>query len=431
MVKDTILYDRLGVSSNANEKELKKAYHKLSMKWHPDKNKSDEAKEKFQEISEAYAILTDKEKRNIYDQVGIDMTKNGGETQVDPSDIFKHFMSSMGGMGGFPFGSSGFGGAFGGRFGGNPFEHNMGASNSNNTNYENCFVQLDVELEDLYNKKTVNVNYKQQCFCKKCNGYGTKDGSKSECKTCNGTGQARITRRMGNMIQQIVRTCPDCNGTGEMIDKNNICDSCNGKKFKIKNRNMEFELNPKLRDGNNITIKEKGNIYRDLKTDLIIQITEKPHSQFTRIENNLHVQVNIKLYQLLFGLNKYITHLDGRKLFINIPKFSYSNLNEDLLYSVKKEGITNDGNMILHIVIDNIDTSILAENESTVLKKLLVKCDLNEFKKEVGLLKEKDSLIKTNIQKYSAEEQKYNTNNTYNNAQQFETDESAPECVTQ
>ena len=103
MVKDTILYDRLGVNSNATDKELKKAYHKLSMKWHPDKNKSDNAKEKFQEISEAYSILTDKEKRNIYDQVGIDMTKNGGEAPVDPADIFKHFMGSMGGMGGLAY----------------------------------------------------------------------------------------------------------------------------------------------------------------------------------------------------------------------------------------------------------------------------------------------------------------------------------------
>ena len=104
MVKDTILYDRLGVSSNASDKELEKAYHKLSMKWHPDKNKVMKQK-KFKQC-EAYSILTDKEKRNIYDQVGIDMTKNGGEAPMDPSDIFKHFMSSMGGMEGFPFGSS-------------------------------------------------------------------------------------------------------------------------------------------------------------------------------------------------------------------------------------------------------------------------------------------------------------------------------------
>ena len=166
------------------------------------------------------------------------MTKNGGEAPMDPSDIFKHFMSSMGGWEVFPFGSSGFGSS---GFGG-PFEEDLKETlaliwallNSNNTNYENCFVQLDVELEDLYNQKTVNVEYQQQCYCKKCNGYGTKDGSKSECSKCNGTGQVRITRQLGNMIQQIVRSCPDCNGTGERVSKNNICDSCNGKNLKLK-----------------------------------------------------------------------------------------------------------------------------------------------------------------------------------------------------
>jgi DnaJ family protein A protein 2 len=434
MVKDTILYDRLGVSSNASDKELKKAYHKLSMKWHPDKNKSNDAKEKFQEISEAYSILSDKEKRNIYDQVGINMTKNGGDVPMDPSDIFKHFMSSMGGMGGFPFGSSsfssGFGEHFGGGFAGNPFNSNMGSNNSNNSVYENCVVQLDVSLEELYNEKTVNINYQQSCFCKKCNGYGTKDGKNSKCSKCNGSGKVRITRQIGSMIQQIIRSCPECNGTGEKVNKDNMCEHCNGKKFKVKNKSMEFVLNKKFGEGNNITIKEKGNIYKDVKTDLIIQIKEKPHLIFTKIDNDLHMQINIKLYQLLFGLNKYITHLDGRKLFINIPKFSFEDFNEELLYSVSNEGFGANSNLILHFTIDNINTNVLEENEKTILKKLLVKCDLNEFKKEVSILKEKDNLVQTNIKKYVM-----NKNNNYQNnhfqTNHFEMDDEASECTTQ
>lgn len=439
MVKDTILYDRLGVQSTASDKELKKAYHKLSMKWHPDKNKSNEAKEKFQGISEAYSILSDKEKKNIYDQVGIDMTKNGGETPMDPSEIFKHFMSSMGGMGGmggFPFRSSSFGNSpFGESFGGggeeHPFSSFMGTPRQNNTNYENCVVQLDVSLEDLYNEKTVTVNYKQQCVCKKCNGNGTKDGSKPECSKCNGTGQARITRRIGNMIQQIVRSCPDCNGTGQKVSGDNICDDCNGTKFKVKNKSMEFVLNRKIGEGNNITIKEKGNIYIDKKTDLIIQIKEKNHPIFTKIGQNLHLQVNIKLYQLLFGLNKSITHLDGRKLFINIPHFSYLNMDEDIVYAINNEGFSNDGKIILHFTIDNIDTARLEDNERTILKKLLVKCDLSEFKEEVSILKDKNNLVKTNIKKYKIKESDYNQpqfndNQQHFNNHHFEMDEDGP-----
>lgn len=444
MVKDTILYDRLGVSPIATEKELKKAYHKKSMKWHPDKNNSDEAKERFQEISEAYSILSDKDKRNVYDQVGIDMTKNGGEVPVDPAEIFKHFMGSMGGMGGFPFGSSSFGGAnFGGGFMGNPFGNNSNANASNMANYKNCVVELDVGLEELYNEKTVTVNYPQENYCKTCNGYGSKDGKQSKCGKCDGSGQARITRRMGNMIQQIVRTCDDCNGVGEKIDKNNFCSDCNGKKFKIKNRSMEFQLSRKLTNGNNVTIKEKGNIYRDRKTDLIITIREKQHPVFTRFGNDLHTNINIKLYQLLFGLNKSITHLDGRKLFVNIPKFSFENLDEDLLYSIKDEGFTKGSNIVLHFTVDNINTKVLEENERTLLKKLLVKCDLNEFKEEVNLLKNKDNLVKTNVKKFVMNNSNFQNNFQNNFQSNFQMDEDIPngfprgisdgppECTTQ
>ena len=417
MVKDTILYDRLGVSSTASDKELKKAYHKLSMKWHPDKNNSDEAKEKFQDISEAYSILSDKEKRNIYDQVGIEMTKNGGQAPVDPADIFKHFMGSMGGFpfGSSGFGSSGFGEAFGGGFGGNPFGGAQGSRNRDTENYENCVVQLDVSLEELYNEATVRVNYKQKCYCKNCNGNGTKDGSKSECSKCNGSGKATIVRQMGNMIQQITRTCPDCNGTGENVASNNRCEYCNGSKFKVKDRGMDFKLNKKFGEGNNITIKEKGNIYKKLKTDLIIVIKEKDHPVFTRIDDDLHILLNIKLYQLIFGLNTSIKHLDGRNLFVNINKIDVKKLDDDILYSIKNEGLRNNGSLIIHLNVENVNTSKLEENEKTILKKLLVKCDIEEFKKEVGLLKDKDNLVKTNVKKYvMSNNSRSNTNSSPN-----------------
>ena len=291
---------------------------------------------------------------------------------------------------------------------------------------------MDVSLEDLYNKKTVTVNYKQQCYCKNCNGYGTKDGKESKCSTCNGTGQARITRRIGNMIQQIVRTCGDCNGSGQRADSNNICESCAGKKYKLKNKSMEFELNPKLSDGDNITIKEKGNIYRDVKTNLIISIREKQHSVFTRIGNDLHMKLNIKLYQLLFGINKCITHLDGRKLFINISKLSYDSIDDDILYSVNNEGIESNGNLILHIMIDKLNMDVLQDNEKTVLKKLLVKCDIDEFKREVGILKDKDNLIKTSVKKYTLNQENVRKESNHRHQRQhFETDEGPADCVTQ
>ena len=358
MVRDTILYDRLGVNENASEKDIKKSYHKLSMKWHPDKNDSKEAKTKFQELSEAYSILSDKEKRNTYDQVGIDMLKNGADgPNIDPSEIFKHFMGGMGGMGGFS--------PFGGMGGFSPF-----GSNSQNTSddYEDCVSEVYVSIDQIYKEESININYKQKVYCKKCNGFGTKDGKESICSKCKGSGKVTIVRQMGNMIQQIVRSCEDCNGTGQRVSNNNKCAECNGMKFKTKNKNIDLQLNKNIQKNQKIILKEKGNIFKNIKTNLVIIVREKEHHIFTRNKNDLHMNMNIKLYQLLFGLNKSLKHMDNRKLFININPFELNNLDDKLIYVVNGEGMTKSGNLYIHFTIDNINMSKLEEKMKTILK---------------------------------------------------------------
>ena len=144
------------------------------------------------------------------------------------------------------------------------------------------------------------------------------------------------------------------------------------------------------------------------------------------------MKLNIKLYQLLFGVNKCITHLDGRKLFINISKLSYDSIDDDILYSVNNEGMESNGNLILHITIDKLNMGVLQDNEKTVLKKLLVKCDIDEFKREVGILKDKDNLTKTSVKKYTINQENVrNENNHRQHRQHFETDEGPADCVTQ
>ena len=153
MVKDTKLYDVLGVSINSNDSELKKAYRTKSMKWHPDKNQDnkEEATSKFQEISEAYSILSDKEKRKLYDTKGLDILKNGSDgPPVDPSKIFEQFFGNMGGFGGF----SGFGDSF------NSFP--FGNRRQPQEKVDHCNVETYVSLEDIYNSKTVRVEYTQK-----------------------------------------------------------------------------------------------------------------------------------------------------------------------------------------------------------------------------------------------------------------------------
>ena len=163
MVKDTILYDELNISASASDKDIKKAYHKLSMKWHPDKNidNKEEATKKFQKISEAYSILSD-QKREMYDQIGIDILKNGSDgPPIDPTQIFEQFFGGFGGFGGFdgfPFG-------------------NMGGRPQRRED-DNCIVEHFVTLEDIYNEKQTEVKYKQKIYCQKCEGTGCKNKKK-------------------------------------------------------------------------------------------------------------------------------------------------------------------------------------------------------------------------------------------------------------
>ena len=371
MVRDTKLYEILGVNPDASDSEIKKSYRKLSMIWHPDKHqeetKKQEATKKFQEITEAYSILSDNEKRTIYNERGMDFVNNqanGGMGNFNPQDIFEQF-----------FGSSNFGG------------QDFFGQSRRQQNVEHLTIEKEVSLEDLFTKKTINFLIKQKHYCKSCNANGTKDGNVMKCNGCNGMGQKVQVIRNGNMIQQMVGPCNICNGSGEMIPSNNKCEVCSGNKFIMKDKNINLPLTRKLMNGNKVVLENEGNIFKNYKTNLIIVIKELPHNIFKRNGKDLHMNMKLRLYQTLYGFTKSFIHLDGRSMLI---KYDPLKRIESTL-EIKNEGM--DGNLYIHLTtcIPHLDK--LEENESATLKKLLIKANMNEYNKECTINKNLNQFI--------------------------------------
>jgi DnaJ-class molecular chaperone len=295
MTKDNTLYDRLEINSDASDIDIKKAYNRLSKIWHPDKVQNESEKEKasvkFTEINQAKEVLLDSEKRKIYDQLGMEMFSPEGQTQQH--NPFEHMFNGAG----FPFG-------------------NMHQQQQQQRQKDIVKV-VDVTLEQIYNEETLNVSYKQKVNCNTCNGEGTKDGKTATCQSCNGQGRRVQVIRMGNMIQQMVSECHECNGKGSKVNDSNKCNDCNGKGCQQKDKSVSIPLKSGLSHGNKINLTGKGHNLKTGKTDLIIVINELPHKIFKRHNDDLYITIELKLYQALFGYDKVVNHLDGRKIHIN------------------------------------------------------------------------------------------------------------------
>lgn len=369
MVKETALYDLLQVSPNANQNEIKKAYRRASIKWHPDKNldNKEEATKKFQEISEAYTILSDTEKRKQYDNFGIDFFKNGGNSNmnVDPMNIFEQV---FGNMGGFP-GMGGF---------------HMREKRQN----EDLVIEQVVTLDQIYNEEKITINYQQKCFCKVCDGFGTKSKSESKCGICGGKGKTIQVRRIGPMVQQILAPCNNCRGTGRSINKDNRCEKCGGKTFILKDKKITIPLKNGLTTGHKIHLENKGHYLKSGRTNLIIVILEKQHPIFKRHNFDLIIDMEIPLYQSLLGFTRRIIHLDKRKIYIQ---------NNELIKTgdikrVMGEGLRNlnngdKGDLIIRFNIKYPDLNVLSEKDKQLLKIILSKTEIEELKREKHILK--------------------------------------------
>ena len=285
--KDTKLYDVLGVNPNVEDKDIKKSYRKLALKYHPDRNPDNkDAENKFKEISAAYDVLSDKEKRNNYDKFGLDAVKNMGGPNINPFDIF----SSMFGEDSNPESSNGHNmfeemGGMGGMFG-NMFGR---SSQGQSVRVKNRLERVSIKLEDIYNEIEFNVNFKKRCICTDCNGSGGMyKSSILICNSCEGKGHITKVVQIGpGMISQSTSQCYKCNGMGKSIKPNELCKTCNGSKYINKDTAIKIELNKTIQNGSKIVVKNGGDetIGTNMVGDLILEIVVEDHRIFSREKN--------------------------------------------------------------------------------------------------------------------------------------------------
>lgn len=302
MVKETKLYDILGVPFDATEAQLKTAYRKGALKHHPDKNAhSPEAADKFKDLSHAYEVLSDPQRRQVYDEYGEEGLEQGGAGGgMAAEDLFAQFF--------------GGGGAFGGMFGGG-----MGGGQQGPRKARTIAHVHKVSLEDIYRGKVSKLALQKSVICPKCDGRGGKEGAVKKCVGCDGRGMKTMMRQMGPMIQRFQTVCPDCQGEGEIIQNRDRCKQCSGKKTIIERKVLHVHVDRGVRSGTKIEFRGEGDQLPGVEPgDVVFEIEQKPHPRFQRKDDDLFYHAEIDLLTALAGGQIHIEHLDDRWLTIDI-----------------------------------------------------------------------------------------------------------------
>ena len=300
-------YEILNVSKSASKAEIKKAYRKLALKYHPDKNKEADAEEKFKEISEAYAVLYDDEKRKMYDQYG----HAGIDQQYSAEDIFRgaDFGDIFGSMGGLEDIFERF---FGGGMGG------FGRQSQRRRRGSDLRYDLEITLEDAFRGVETTIKVPRSETCDTCNGSGAKPGTNPKnCPACDGTGQMKNTRRTAFGMFTQVTTCNRCRGQGKIIEQK--CPECRGRGIVQKTRDIDLKIPKGIDDGSQLRLAGEGEAGSGGTGDLYIVVHIRRHPIFSRRGLDLHMTKNISFPDATLGTKIDIRTLED-EIELKIPE---------------------------------------------------------------------------------------------------------------
>lgn len=337
-------YEVIGVSRDVSAEDLKKAYRKLAVKYHPDKNPGDKtAEDKFKELGEAYDVLSDDQKRAAYDRYGHAAFANGmggpaggGGGFHDPFDIFREVFGGGGGGGGI------FDNLFGGGNGGGR-QRRDGPQRGSDLRYG-----MEITLEDAAHGCEREIEYERLASCRTCSGSGSASGAgKKPCRTCGGVGQVISSRG----FFQIQQTCPDCGGAGETVS--DPCKSCNGSGLVKERTKVRVKIPAGIEDGSRLRSTGNGNYgaRSGPAGDLYIVVQVKPHEIFEREADDLHCQMPLSFTTAALGGETTVPTLEG-KATLKIPAGTQNGTTFRLRgKGIKTLGEDRHGDLYVHVQI--------------------------------------------------------------------------------